>query len=275
MLRRDNESMKFNFLVTAIFCLVLEASAAPLAAPSNEIGGTINYRQEFDSFYDPNFDYARFFGRVTDKDPSGQIYKVEGETKNVRFFKVGDLVTFFVEGDDKRSDPCRGYIRDVEREYFVMYVEDIRTCWQRDAYFRRGSRLRITSDKLAQRVRDAGLFRVLLLRRRKDYFTQLNSVNHFIWSFEQQKVHVASDYDKKIAQLQLEKQKALDQLLSKRADQIRLQRELGKSLDEIDKDLDFYRIEREEQELDRWEHDHDLRLPMGHRPQQAKAAPKK
>ena len=260
------------------FLLVASSvSAAPLAPPiaaqSDVLGGTINYRQEFDSFYDPGFDYARFFGRVTDKDPTGQIYKVQSETKNVRFFKVGDLITFHVEGGDQKLEPCRAYVRDIENEFFVIYVEEIRTCWQRDAYFRRGSRLRMTSDKLAQRVRDASLFRVLLLRRRKDYFTQLNSINHFVWSFDQIKVQVAAEYDQKIEELRAQKQKALDQLLSKKADQIRLQREVGQNLDVIDKDLEFYRIEREELELDRWEQDHDLDIPVGHRPQQAKAKP--
>lgn len=257
-------------------CIASSSLAAPLApvtAQSDVLGGKINYREEFDSFYDPSFDYSRFFGRVTDKDPTGQIYKIESETKNVRFFKVGDLVTFHVEGGDVSDEPCRSYVRDVEKEFFVLYVEDIRTCWRRDAYFRRGSRLRMVSDKLAQRVRDASLFRVLLLRRRKDYFTQLNGINRFVWSFEQQKVQVAAEYDRRIAEMQAQKQKALDQLLSKKADQIRLQRELGQSLDEIDKDLEFYRIEREELALDRWEHDHDLGLPVGHRPQQAKAKP--
>lgn len=268
--------MKQTFIVMFILISFGQSFAAPLtiqAGKSDLLGATINYKQEFDSFFDPGFDYSRFFGRVTDKDPTGQIYKIESETKNVRFFKVGDYISFHVEGSDDSKDPCRAYVRDVEKEFFVIYVEDIRTCWRRDAYFRRGSRLRMTSEKLAQRVRDASLFRVLLLRRRKDFFTQLNGINRFVWSFEQQKVQVAAEYDRRIAEMQAQKQKALDQLLSKKADQIRLQRELGQNLDEIDNDLEFYRIEREELALDRWEHDHDLGLPVGDRPQQAKAKP--
>lgn len=274
-MRWDNRSMRIIW--TVLIGLLIAASAVANTTASqkpqgNEWGATINYRQEFDSFYDPNFDYAQFYGRVSDKDPSGQIYKVESETKNVRFFKVGDLLTFQVEGDEPTSDSCRAFVRDVEKEFFVIYVEDIRTCWKRDAYFRRGSRLNIKSDKLAQRVRDASLFRVLLLRRRKDYFTQLNGVNNFVWAFDQHKVQVAADYDRRIAEIEKEKQKALDGLISKKTDQIRLQRELAQRLDEIDNDLEFYRIEREELELDRWEHDQNLGLPVGDRPQQAKAS---
>ncbi len=268
--------MRTILFVIIVFMIMPVISAAPITYDTKKedlLGATINYKQEFDSFFDPGFDYSRFFGRVTDKDPTGQIYKIESETKNVRFFKVGDFISFHVEGSDDSNDPCRAYVRDVEKEFFVIYVEDIRTCWRRDVYFRRGSRLRMTSEKLAQRVRDASLFRVLLLRRRKDYFTQLNSINRFVWSFEQQKVQVAAEYDRRIAEMQAQKQKALDQLLSKKADQIRLQRELGQNLDEIDNDLEFYRIDREELALDRWEHDHDLGLPVGNRPQQAKAKP--
>ncbi len=274
--QRDNKSMKIFSFFILFLSMIPVILAAPITIDSSKSklpGATINYKQEFDSFFDPTFDYSRFFGRVTDKDPTDQIYKIESETNNVRFFKVGDYISFHVEGSDDSEDPCRAYVRDVEKEFFVIYVEDIRTCWRRDAYFRRGSRLRMTSEKLAQRVRDAGLFRVLLLRRRKDYFTQLNSINRFVWSFEQQKVQVAAEYDRRIAEMQAQKQKALDQLLTKKADQIRLQRELGQNLDEIDNDLDFYRIEREELALDRWEHDHDLGLPVGDRPQQAKAKP--
>src|SRR5690606_23275273 len=117
-----------NMLMAAAYA----APLAPVTSQSDVLGGSINYKQEFDSFYDPKFDYARFFGRVRDKDLSGQIYKVRSETKNVRFFKVGDLITFHVEGGDLDREPCRAYVRDVEKEFFVVYVEDIRTCWQRD-----------------------------------------------------------------------------------------------------------------------------------------------
>ncbi len=265
-----------RYILSVIVSLLISSSAVANLVEAQkpqgqEWGATINYREEFDSFYDPNFDYARFYGRVSDKDPTGQIYKIESETKNVRFFKVGDLITFQVEGDEPTRESCRAYVRDVEKEFFVVYVEDIRTCWKRDAYFRRGSRLKMNSQKLAQRVRDASLFRVLLLRRRKDYFTQMNGINNFVWGFDQHKVQVAAEYDKRIAEMQAQKQKALDQLLSKKADQLRLQRELAQQLKSIDNDLDFYRIEREEMELDRWEHDQDLGLPVGDRPQQAKA----
>ena len=124
-----------------------------------------------------------------------------------------------------------------------------------------------SSRRLKERVGDASQYRVLLLKRKQDFFKQLNSVNHFLWSFDQQRVLTAVDYDKKIILLKKAKENALELLIHKKRDKIRLQKELVFRLDSVEKDLLFYRIDNNELLVDRWHLDHDLGLPVGRRPQ--------
>ena len=52
----------------------------------------------------------------------------------------------------------------------------------------------------------------------------------------------------------------------KKEDSINLQRELSYRLDKLDKDLEFYRIDKDEPKVDRWHLDHDLGKPVAKRP---------
>ncbi|MBT3584224.1 MAG: hypothetical protein HN509_04925 [Halobacteriovoraceae bacterium] len=224
-------------------------------------------KEALDSFYDPKFDYSKFSGRVTDRDASGNLIKISSEQQNIKFFRSGDVVEFYVANRSSHNR-CRGFVRNVEKGYFTLYVGDIYSCWKQEEFFRRGTLIVFRSGQLGARVKDASIYRVVLLKRRKDYFKQLHGVNHFIWSYNQQKVLTAADYDKKIVELQKGKQRALEMLLVKKKDQILLQRELSRRLDSLDRDLEFYRIEKDEVLVDRWHLDHDLGLPVGRRPQE-------
>ena len=88
-----------------------------------------------DSFYDPAVDYSSFSGRVTDRDATAAIVKVSSESKNVRFFRAGDLVQFKVQSQ-KDSDYCDGYVRSIEENYFVMFTKDLEPCFPQEDYFR-------------------------------------------------------------------------------------------------------------------------------------------
>ncbi|TNF29199.1 MAG: hypothetical protein EP319_07480 [Deltaproteobacteria bacterium] len=227
--------------------------------------------EEKDSFYDGNRNYGYFTGRVTDRDQTANILKVSSENGNTKFFRAGDLVRFTV-ARKKEYDQCEGFVRSVEDGYFVVYVKDIYPCWGQKEYFRRGTVLVFESKKLYSRVQDASKYRVVLLKRRRDFFNQLNRVNHFLWSFDQQKVLTAAEYDKKILELRKAKERAMELLLHKKQDQIRLQKELSFRLDELDKDLEFYRIDNHDLLVDRWHLDHDTGAPVGRRPQELKKA---
>lgn len=223
-----------------------------------------------DSFYDPTRDYAKFEGRITDRDETKTIFKVHSSNTNTKFLRAGDLMRFNIAGQEDK-DPCTGHVRSAEAKYFVMYVADIERCFKVDSYFRRGTILHFDSSMMATRIKDASSYRVSLIERRKDFYRQLNDINHFLWTFEQQKVLTSAEYDKKILALQEAKQKALDQLIDKKNDYHRLQGELMKRVDGLDSDLDFYRIGNEVVGMDRWNSDHNLGLPVGKRPQNFKA----
>lgn len=224
---------------------------------------------DVDSFYDVNFDYSKFSGRVTDRDATASIVKVSSENKNVKFFRAGDLIEFKVQ-NNKESEFCQGHVRSIEEKFFVMFVKDLFPCFPKEEYFRRGTALVMQSDKLGMRVREASVYRASLINKKKDYMGQLNGINSDVWNFEERKIQVAADFDRKIAEMEAQKVKALDQLLSKKNDQIRLQRELAYRLDTIDKELNFYRVEKEDLMVDRWHLDHDLGYPVYEKPEEVR-----
>ena len=221
------------------------------------------------SAIDPNVDYEHFSGRVSDKDDSARIFKVNVENNNTKFFRAGDQVEFKVNLQANR-DYCKAFVRNVEDFHFTIYVESLAPCYSNEEYFRRGTVLNFYSKQLALRVFEASKYREQLVVRKEDFLKQLNGINHFIWTFDQQKVKTAADYDQQINQLQREKRKALDDMITLKQERLVLQNELMKKLNELDESLLFYRVERQELMTDRWNLDHDSGLPFGQRPQDMK-----
>jgi len=270
-----NRFMTKNKITMIILCLSFLVQGPAFSAASKRVQknnlAMTDAMDGLDSFYDPKTDYSKFEGRVSDRDPSSQILKVFTEYRNIKFFRAGDKVRFQV-GNLKDMDFCDAHVRSVEKRYFVVYVKDLNSCWGRDSYFRRGTQLFLKSDDLARRIKESSLYRVVLIKRKKDFFNQLNKINHFIWSFDQQRIKVVAEYDKQIIEIQKKKRAALDLLLSRKKDKVNLQKELVYRLDVLDRDLDFYRIERDEKIIDRWSMDHDLGLPIKRSPQNIKRA---
>jgi hypothetical protein len=221
------------------------------------------------SAIDPNVDYEHFSGRVSDKDDSARIFKVNVENNNTKFFRAGDQLEFKVNLQANR-DYCKAFVRNVEDFHFTIYVESLAPCYSSEEYFRRGTVLNFYSKQLALRVFEASKYREQLVVRKEDFLKQLNGINHFIWTFDQQKVKTAADYDQQINQLQREKRKALDDMITLKQERLVLQNELMKKLNELDESLLFYRVERQELMTDRWNLDHDSGLPFGQRPQDMK-----
>ncbi len=225
---------------------------------------------EVDSFYDPQYDYSKFSGRVTDKDDTTSIIKISAESRNIKFFRAGDYTRFWLS--NKNEDKyCEGFVRSLEEKFFVLYVKDLAPCFGSGEYFRRGTSLVFHSPKLLERVREASIFRASLFQKKKDFLSQLNQLNHDVWNYEEQKVKIAAEYDRKIQEIEKQKQMALEEHLSKKNDFVTLQKELIYRLDNIDKEISFYRIEKEEPLFDRWHKDHNLGYPVFERPEPLRA----
>ncbi len=221
------------------------------------------------AFIDPNVDYTKFFGRVSDKDDKGHILKIKVENNNTKLLKAGDLVYFKVNNYES-DEFCKASVRSVEDFYFSIYVQDFSGCWNTSRYFPRGMQLNFKSEKMAQRVFEASKYREILFMRREGFLKQLNEINHFLWSYDQQRLKTAADYDLQINQLIREKQLALDNLIQKKQENILLQSELVKKLDSLDATLEHYKIDRREYLTDRWHMDQDSGLPVTRRPQELK-----
>ena|SRR5690554_939350 len=260
--------MNFGHLFTLIFFLNTSAFALVISDPLPDRGVL---SRDTNHQIDPQIDYERFIGRVTDKDESSRIFKVKVENNNSKFFRAGDKVRFKVNQQEKREF-CTGFVRSVEDFYFSIYVESLNPCYSAKEYFRRGTVLNFYAPVLAQRVLEASQYRNQLIVRKEDFLSQLNDINHFLWTFDQQKVKTAAEYDEQINRLQREKRKALDDMITLKQEKLILQNELMKKLTELDESLKFYRVERQELMSDRWNLDHDTGLPFGQRPQEEKWA---
>ena len=263
--KRHNKPMGLFYFGLISFFLTL-STAFGSASLSNDY----EFFERVDPFFEKNVDYSKFYGRTTDRDSTGNVVKVQSESENTKLFRAGDKVTFTIP-TNPRDEPCEGYVRDVEDKFFVMYVKDFSPCWGRADYFRRGTQLNFVSVALAKRVQDAAVYRIILMKRKRDFLRQLNEINHFLWSYDQQKVLEAAKYDRKIAELEKVKQQTLENLASKKKDQIYLQKELVYRLDELDKDIGFFRVEKTQLLHDRWDLDHHIGHPVGQRPQKMKS----
>jgi uncharacterized protein YllA (UPF0747 family) len=82
----------------------------------------------------------------------------------------------------------------------------------------------------------------MLLVRKEDFMKQLNEINNFIWGFDQEKVKSIADFDDRINKLQLEKRRALDNLILKKQESLVLQNELMRKLNSLDESLKYYKV---------------------------------
>ena len=255
--------MIFSFL---LFFFV-HCAFAILAVPDLPDKGVTDADNNFN--IDPNVDYTKFRGRVTDRNKKGDVLKVKVENNNIKFFKAGDQVFFRINNQHSKI-PCRASIKAVEDFYFVMSVFDWRYCWDKSKYFPRGMQLNFESQLLSKRVYEASQFRKILILKKEGFLKQLNQVNNFLWNYEQKKMQLAAEYDKKINEVKEQKRLALDNLLQNKQEQILLQTELRKRLDQLDTSMKYYQVERQEYLLDRWDMDKDTRIEMGQRPLELK-----
>lgn len=247
-----------------IFFLTLSTAYAVAILPNLPSEGVVGPDNR--GVIDPNVDYERFTGRVTDKDDNSRVFKINVENNNTKFFRSGDPVLFKLNLKENR-DYCKAFVRNVEEFHFTIYVESLAPCFSTTEYFRRGTVLNFYSKTLALRVFEASRYRDQLIVRKEDFLKQLNDINNFIWNFDQIKVKRAAEYDEEINRLIREKRKALDDMITLKQEKLVLQNELMKKLNELDESLLFYRVERQELITDRWEADHDMGLPFGQRPQ--------
>ena len=149
-------------------------------------------------------------------------------------------------------------MRDTDGNYIVFSVASFTPCSLDGERLRVGSLMKLESFMLSERVSDAKVYRDVLLKRKDDFLVQLNEVNQWLWSFKQQKLKETAKYDQEIEKIKLEKFKALSNLNMKRKDYLHLQRELKFRLDELDRDIEFYRIQNSRVMRDRWAMDRDL-----------------
>ncbi len=222
-----------------------------------------------DSFYDERENYSRFSGRITDKDKKAEIYKIKTENPNISFFRAGDVIFFQVANfaHEKKINhfSCRAFVRSVEKEHFVVFVNNKQTCHEGKSFLR-GTAVTFHSPQLAERMFTASQYRRVLLQKRVDFLHQLNKINNFLWNYKEEKRKSVMSFEKKINAIKKERQEALDDLVDKQREYIVLQRDLQQEIDDIDHDLENYRIKQKDLFFDRWHLDHDSIAKFNKRP---------
>lgn len=216
-----------------------------------------------DSFFDPKYDYSNTIGRVSDLSQSKNLLKIWSEDLNLRFLKDGDLLSFRLH--NRESYYCTAHVRSTQNNYLIVHVDDWSGCWDKNKYFRRGTLLKIKSGILKKRIIQASVHRRIVMKRKADFLKQMNSINNFVWNYNDEKLKLVTEYDKKIIEIKKAKEIALSRLLDKKNDYLQLQDVLRLRLDNIDNNLKFYKVDRGEQN-DRWAQDHHLGLPISRRP---------
>ena len=206
-------------------------------------------------------DYSYFYGRVSDLSKDQKMIRFSTENRNIKLFRAGDTLRFRVI-KDKDGEECIGHVRDSDENYLVFSVTSYAPCLGDRLKMRIGNILRVNSEALFSRIKDAKVFREVLKKRKKDFLSQLNEVNTWLWTFKQQKLKSTAKYDQEISKLQLAKQQEISNLNLKRKDYLHLQRELKFRLDKLDQDLELYRIENSKVLRDRWAKDRDLGIEV-------------
>lgn len=206
-------------------------------------------------------DYSHFYGRVTDVSKEGNILKVNTENKNIKLFRAGDVLHFKLT-KNRDGESCVGYVRDVDGDYLVYSVTSFAACSINSERLRVGTLIKMESKQLFERISDALVFREVLQKRKDDFLYQLNDVNQWLWSFKEQKIKEVAKFDQEIEEIKLKKFKAISNLNLKRKEYLHLQRELKFRLDELDRDIEFYRIQNSRVLRDRWSKDLDLGIEV-------------
>ncbi len=249
------------FLTAFILAIVCKNLFATAYDPNLPDHGVMSL--DFDGFLDPNRDYSKNMGRITDIHQEKKILKIKVESDTTRFLKTGDAVLISFEKLSKA--PCEVYVVSTEISYVTLSWTSLDQCWKQKEYFRRGLAVKLESSIMQLRVQQASAYRKQLLERRNVYLKQLSDVNNFFWQYETDRDKLLNEYDQKINALKNERSKVVGSLDEQRADKTKVQGELMQELNSLDELLKFYQIDRKEALTDRFYQDYDTSAPVDQR----------
>lgn len=215
---------------------------------------------DYDGFIDPQHDYTKNVGRITDINQPQKMFKVKVENDTTRFLKTGDVVSIKIPNLSKNS--CDVGVISTEISYVTFGWQSLDQCWDTKKYFRRGLLVEMNSSIMQLRVQQASAYRKQLLERRNVYLKQLNDVNNFFWKYETERERVLNEYDRKINELKNQRAQAAGSIDDERVNKTKVQGELMQELNSLDELLKFYRIDRREVFSDKTGQDYDTSAPV-------------
>ncbi|MBP9673717.1 MAG: hypothetical protein KBD63_01360 [Bacteriovoracaceae bacterium] len=196
----------------------------------------------------PLFSVENFEGRISELTEKASLMRIKFKNfKNLKFLSTKNKVTFWNESYP--SHKCTGEVKGKTNEYLLLQVEGYLDCVKK-VYLTKGSSLLFSSDDLETNKKKAQEVIDLLLKKRLAVSSQL----------EEKRTHggegaisaINEIYQAKIAEIEaqwaneIEKVKASNQIGEK--DILLLQTRL----EEIDHELERYRINDKENAKDRW-----------------------
>ena len=190
-----------------------------------------------------------FAGRVSRLNPSASLVRVRLDFSNAKFLRTNDSIEFWNEGMPLVR--CQGAIVGKSGEYFLIRVYEWKLCINKVG-FSVGSHVYFESKDLEKTLNTAREMVKVLLQKRMVLAGQTTAKNNDVKDQSSQLENINARYEAMIERIKNEWNEAVKGLTNAKAkNQVDLN-SLQAQLDEIDFQLERYRVEDANFKKDRW-----------------------
>lgn len=190
-----------------------------------------------------------FPGRISKLNPSLSLMRVRMNFSNAKFLRENDSVEFWNEGHPQKK--CFGAIAGKSAEYFLIKVTDWNNCVQKVG-FSVGAYILFQSSDLEKTLAIARDMVKILLQKRLVLENMLSNKKVKLDDQISQVEAINSNYQAMIERIKNEWNNALKNLQDSKSDSERQVNSYQAQLDDLDFQLEKYRVENENFKKDRW-----------------------
>jgi hypothetical protein len=191
----------------------------------------------------------QFQGRVSLYNPKAQVLRLRFEFYNAKFLKNQDLLSFWGLGQDTQK--CQGVILGKSGEYYLMQIREYNICRQKLA-LNAGVLLNFSSRDYEETLLKAKEVTATLLQKR-EILESIKSQNDDIVNDQNGEIEkVNIKYKSIIEGIKKEWNNELKAVVENRGSDVGKSASLQSQLDDLDMELEKYRVESPQFKKDRW-----------------------
>jgi hypothetical protein len=180
---------------------------------------------------------------LTDRSEDGKIMKFQIKSAPLKTFIKSERLSFSFQENQEQGKKCESVISKVEPKFLIVKVINNKVCWDLEKkYLRTGTHAYIDGLEVLSREVDLELKQKDLEQKKLNYLTQLNNINIYMHSFSLKKKRIEALYDKKLKELFLEKNKALEDLYKQRAEKSQLRVDLNQKVQRLKTAGEYYSL---------------------------------